>query len=69
MAEGKKTAPDPPAQTNRATCPGLRFSWLDLIDEPMVEEFLRDAEESGRLPAEHLRHIVAEYYYLRELGA
>lgn len=34
-----------------------------------MEEFLRDAEESGRLPAEHLRHVVAEYYYLRELGA
>jgi len=49
--------------------PGLRFSWLDLIGEPLVEHFLRDAEESGRRPAEHLRHVVAEYYYLESLGA
>jgi hypothetical protein len=62
-AAAKPAPPTPPPP------PGLSFFWLDMIGEPLVEEFLLDAEESGRTPAEHLRHVVAEYYYLRELGA
>ena len=63
MAKGK-------TKTDGGASPGLRLAWLEVvIGEPLVEEFLRDAEESGRLPTDHLRHVVAEYYYLRELGA
>ena len=60
------TAKPPPPP---APAPGLRFSWLDLLGEPLVEDFLKDAKENGRSPAEHLRHVVKEYLYLCEMGA
>lgn len=58
-----------PSPPGRAIGVGLRLSWLNLIGEPLAKEFLRDAKENGRSPAEHLRHVVEEYLYLCEMGA
>jgi hypothetical protein len=41
--------------------------WRELLGEPLAGKFFEVAGEDH--PIDHLRHVVAEYYYLRELGA
>ena len=52
----------------RATDRSLQ-RWSELIGDHLAEKFLADARAAGRDPVSHLRHVVAEYYYLEQMGA
>jgi len=41
--------------------------WRELLGKPLSDKLFEIA--GGDHPVEHLRHVVAEYYYLESLGA